>query len=192
LAENMTSLNVHLTRAMRERARDAAKRLGKPTGQLIKDALDEKLIALDARFRQEDAQREADRLAKKAKHDPALRQGLRGIGSSSLPLTTQVRTSLVAASPEQDPMEALYIELAKSILAAGNDNEEVRKRVVRAIAAVRRERPLTAPPEGRILETLEVYMLKLREEGVEPVRTVDSFVGSVLDVSKLKTSGFTE
>ena len=87
-------------------------------------------------------------------------------------------------------MEALYTELARSIRDAGDDTEEKRKRIDAAVAAVNRERPLTAPSTEIILRTLETYILKLRDEPV--TSTYDSLVNTILDVSKLKTSGVTE
>jgi len=164
------------------------------TTQLIRDGLRHKVEELEDKHRREIALQVADEAAEKAKRE--YRQTLRSAGSkisSSLPLTTQVRMpGIVSMRLSQDPTDALYTEHARSILEAGSDKEEMLKRVSMAVAAVRRERPLTAPPEDQILTTLETYIVKLREEGVEPLRTVDSFVGTVLDITKLKTSGASE
>lgn len=165
------------------------------TTQLIRDGLRHKVEELEDKHRREIALQIADEAAKKAKED--YRKTLRAAGSTIsplAPLSTQVRTSSVVSGPTQDPMEVLYTELARSIIAAGDDKEEVHKRAVAAVAAVNRERPLTAPPEAKILETLETYVVKLRQEGggIPETRTYDSFVNTVLDVSKLKTSGVTE
>lgn len=190
MAEDTAEMTVTFSRDLRERARRAAKRLHTNTTRLINEALDEKLLTIEARFRQEELQREAEEAAKKMKREPY--RGERGIGSSPLPSLTQARTSLASPAPDQDPMEALYLELAASLVAAGNDKTEFTRRVAAAIAAVRRERPLTSPPDDKILATLEHYYLRVKEDGSTVVRTVDDFVGKVLDVSRIKTSGVTE
>ena len=161
------------------------------TTQLIRDGLRHKVEELEDKHRREVALQASDEAAKKAKDD--YRKTLRSAGSTIsplAPLSTQVRTSGVVSGPTQDPMEALYTELARSIRDAGDDTEEKRKRIDAAVAAVNRERPLTAPSTEIILRTLETYILKLRDEPV--TSTYDSLVNTILDVSKLKTSGVTE
>jgi hypothetical protein len=161
------------------------------TTQLLRDGLRQKVEELEDKHRRETALQIADEAAKKAKDD--YRKTLRAAGSTIsplAPLSTQVRMSSISSGPTQDPMEALYTELARSIRDAGDDTEEKRKRIDAAVAAVNRERPLTAPSTEIILRTLETYILKLRDEPV--TSTYDSLVNTILDVSKLKTSGVTE
>jgi predicted transcriptional regulator len=185
---NTAVLNLQISTDLRERTRVVASRLRKTSSDVARDALSEKVEALEFKFRQEEAQREAEKAAKKAKQFPQ-RVPLRPFGT---PLITQIRTSGVISSSTQDPMDALYEQHAKDVLAASN-NEEKHERVAAAIAAVRRERPLTAPEKDEpILRILETHIKRLREDSYEPLRTVDDFVGTVLDVSKLKTSGVTE
>jgi len=163
------------------------------TTQLIRDGLRHKVEELEDKHRREVALQAADEAAKKAKDD--YRKTLRAAGapiSPLAPLSTQVRMSSIASGPTQDPMQALYTELARSIIAAGDDKVEGQKRIEAAVAAVKRERPLTAPSDEKILEILEPYVKKMREEGLPETRTYDGLVNTILDVSKLKTSGATE
>jgi hypothetical protein len=102
------------------------------------------------------------------------------------------RTGSSPANYGESPSLPLYDALARSILAAGNDREEVRLRTAKAIETIKAEHPLTHPPDDKIVFTLKEHLLRLSKEGVEPLRTVDSLVGMVLDVSKLKTSGASE
>jgi len=165
------------------------------TTQLLRDGLRQKVEELEDKHRRETALQAADEAAKKAKDD--YRKTLRAAGSTIsplAPLSTQVRMSSISSGPTQDPMEALYTELARNVLDA--DGAEAKHEcVTEALAAVRRERPLTAPSEDPpILRILEIHMKRVlaERELIEPLRTIDELVGKVLDVSKFKTSGASE
>ncbi len=194
MKERGTVLSIEYPRDLLARAKKVNEIFHTKTAQLLREGLLIRVEQLEAKHREHLANKAADEAAEKAKRE--YRQTLRAAGSpisSSLPLTTQMRMSgIVGTRLSQDPTDALYTELARSIINAGDDKEEIRERVETAVAAVRRERPLTAPPENEIVTTLETYIKKLQKEGVEPLRTVDSLVGTVLDISKLKTSGATE
>lgn len=192
MKERGAVMTFEFPRALIARAKKVNVLFHTKTTQLIREGLAIRVEQLEEKHRRETALQEADEAAKREKEE--YRKRMRAAGSTLSPLTplsTQVRTSGVVSGPTQDPMEALYTKLARAVLDAKN-KEEQRERVAEAIAAVQRERPLTAPPEDKILATLETYVVKLREEKVETVRTVDDFVGAVLDVSKLKTSGAAE
>jgi len=183
-------LSVEFPRSLIARAKKVNAIFHTKTTQLLREGLMHKVEELEEKHRREIALQVADEAAKKERED--YRRRLRAAGSTIsplAPLSTQVRTSGVNSGPTQDPMEALYMELARSIRDAGSE-EEKHKRIDSAVAAVNRERPLTAPPRDVILQTIEVCMRKLRDEPV--TSTYDNLVDTIIDLSKLKTSGATE
>ena len=145
MADDCCFLNVRLSVDLRKAAAATAKELRTSTNQLINAALTEKLESIKEKKRREEAVLEEERAKKAAK-----RHGR--IGSISLPTTLPSALSSplgpLPTTPRYDQLEKVYEKHARDILAAGGDEAEIRRRVAHAIAAVRRERPLTSPPEG--------------------------------------------
>ena len=158
-----------------------AKVLGKiyrmSTAQMVRDGLVSKVEALEEKQRREKAEREAAETAKQEK------KRRRSLGMPLTPLLSMAPT--VPSIPRRDRLDEVYEEHARAIISAGDNREEIRKRAMAAVTAVQHEKPLTAPPEADILATLETHVVRLRNSKAPETRTYDSFVGHVLDLSKI-------
>jgi predicted DNA-binding protein len=193
-------INFSIPRELSDRTKKLAKQLKKTCAGITRDALREKIEDIEHKFRQEEALRQHEKEARKAARQGAPRRNIadkpRGLSilSDEIPLVTQARRGSVSPTdPFVDPTEKLYIDQAKFIAEAGNDKVKLRVRAIDAIATIKRERPLTSPPDEQIIAKLERYLLVIKQEEAEApppptTHTIDDLVGRVIDTTKIKTA----
>lgn len=87
-----------------------------------------------------------------------------------------------------DADDELY-ERAARILLGDSDPTNVRKRAEAAVGLVRKERSLTAPSESEILARLEENYRRIKSEPAPTTQSYDTFVGTIVDLDKVKTAG---
>ena len=167
IPEGTVLTSICLPADLHRRSAIVCKRLRTSRSQLIREALDEKVIELEGRFKREYEERLAMKSAKR----------MEKINRFGIPIE---EAQMITGIPSRDPLENLYREHAKHVLEAGDDKEEIHRRAAEAIAAVQRARPLTHPPEGEILIALEKHILSLKKINNNTTRTFDQFVGQVV------------
>lgn len=147
-----------------------SKRLCKTTAQLIRDVLFEKVEFYEEKFRLEDERKRGeregraprtlttlqDRIAERKQQAEQKKEAERE--RRETPTSTPP-----PAPPPQDRFEKLYEEQARIILTApASSTLERRLKVAEALAAVKREAPLTAPKDVDILLGIERALLRLQ------------------------------
>ncbi len=187
---------VKLTKSLVERAEKMSVEFHIPLAQLVREGLDMKLTELEKRIEDRANRQKQKVLDEKQALLGHHLLGMRPVGNiprMGQPMTQPITTPFSERTPYKRPVQsdddAFLVKLAQSVLDAGTDREEMSRRAIAAVAAYKRQHPLLAPSDPDILKLLEQRIIMLREQGVSPVRTVDSLVGAVLDVSKMKTAG---
>lgn len=201
ISNGVATLSVQVPADLVRRANDLKKKTRINTSQMIRDGLEWRVESLETKLRREEEERNAELAKKAAARAP--RRTLSGLGPpiapvDGLPLATRAR---LGEHPEaSDSVAKIYMEHARSIV--DGPQSQIRSRAAACVAAIRREKPLTAPDEHEIISMLETYVVRLRDqreaaEGHEQKReeiaaapsAMDKLVGAVIDVSKLKTQG---
>jgi len=174
---NVVVINIALPADLRNRVRSIAKKKRTTTAQIVRDALAEKVEYLEAKERAEDDRRRKERTERA--------QGPRGIGRSALaPLPPRVEAREAAPTADIHPDEqALYETHAARVFEAFDQPLEKRMRVREAIAAVKRQSPLTHPGDDAILARLTAAVAELQ--------SMQSYVQEqrAIDTSKIRTFG---
>jgi hypothetical protein len=189
--EGVTTRTFQFPVALVKRAIRVGKVFHTAVSQLAREGLELRVVDLEKKEREEEEQRLSITAQKKAARAFTLRK----LGDPlSQPLTRPISTPFneripFAPRPVESTDEAKYVDFAKAILDAGEDRAEMKRRAVIAVEAIKREHPLTHPPEADILGMLEQHIAKLRASGITPVRTYDAFVGAVLDPNRVKSLG---
>jgi hypothetical protein len=101
-------------------------------------------------------------------------------------------SAISSHSPDRGRLAALCEVYAQQILDARGEEPLVRRAILAAEAAVRREMPLTRPPDAELLVLIEEAVVRLRDSPPKkdgPPRSRDALVGAILDASKVKTHG---
>ncbi len=162
--------------------------------QLVRDGTEKHLRELEERVEQ-DKQRHVARKRERDALKPS--RGIKGALNRQAPppsrtanLERLISTPLVPAPTIQvhDADDELY-ERAARVLLGDADPKNVRKRAEAAVSLVRKERSLTAPSESEILARLEENYRRIKSEPVAEARTYDTFVGTIVDLDKIKTAG---
>jgi hypothetical protein len=148
-----------------------------PITVLIRDGLRYKVEVLEEKHRQDEA---TYRAVKIEKEQQKVKLRVPVVGTPIAPLTPLSGT----VSHFQSELDKMYDDHARNYINAGDDHAAQKEAAQKTIEAIQRARPLTAPVDHVILEKLEEHMLRLRAQGVKPIRTVDNMVGRVLDVSR--------
>lgn len=205
-------LSITLPVDLRKRAHVIAKSKRTSTAQLIRDALSEKLDAIEAKQREDDAR--ARREKDERRSDRRLRSLEERVSSNSLaPAAPAPLDEARSISPGSSD-DVLYDEHAKKIFEtlAANNHLEKRVRISEAINAVKNKYPLTHPRDEEIMVRLEQRILKLQADQPaappaivrEPPpqrmsaldmieqrlsRAFDGFTGKTIDPAKVKSDG---
>jgi predicted DNA-binding protein len=173
---------IHISTELRERTKTVARRLSRTITDIIREATEEKVTALEEKFAAVD-EKKAEQEGRKQRPLPRYTIGnlapVPGTSANDLAPTIDGFTAL---PPKDDSLAAIYSKFAKAIAIAAdqNNNDEVKYRAQACIAAVKKEHPLTFPPDTEILENLEIHVRRLRAAGlVPPTKTLDSFVSAV-------------
>ncbi len=166
--------------------------------QVFRDGLDMKLTELERKIEEREEKKKQKKLDEKSALLGHHLLGARPVGGLPVlgrPVTQPITTPFAERVPfgqrqqQQAEEDRFVTSLAQNILDAGSDQDEMRRRAIAAVAAYKREHPLLAPSDSDILTLLERHIIMLRERGVTPARTVDSLVGSIMDVSKIRSGG---
>lgn len=197
-------LQVDIPAELHHRTKVVEKRLHTSRSQFIRDAIFERVETLEQKFKRE----EEDKWLARSRHR-SVRLGT--VGAKALGISfseSSFATRLAATSPSlpdlaetaadaradvelKADLAAVYTLHAREILAAGSDEVEVRRRVLRAVESVKRHCPLTHPGDKEILISLEKVVVALHraQPQASTLRSYDDLVGAVVDVTKVKTSG---
>jgi hypothetical protein len=186
--DNVITRSIQFPKSLIRRATSAGKTFHISFSQLVRDGLELRIAQLDQKLKDEEAQRLAAVEKKKS-----ARVGIVPLRKLGEPMTKPITTPLAERVPfaprPDESFERLIDTHAQAILDAGSDQNEMRRRAVVAVQAVKDLRPLTHPPETEILAMLETRIIRLRQSGVTPARTFDSFVGAVINPSKVRSHG---
>lgn len=204
---NIAYMHVQFPADLVRRAKRVSKIFRCRMAQMVRDGLAVKVNELEDRHEQEKARDLAQREGfrnERAQHglrdvrrlgDPSSFTRAPFAASSPAPMRAPVSidTPSTTATGYLDDMDSTYERLARDLLNAGENPEEIKRRAVSAVEAVKRERPLTHPSEAEILTKLEQNLLRVRGQMPKaPERTYDDLVGKIVDVGKVKTLGDTE
>lgn len=157
-------ITAHLPIELYRRTRAVVKRYRSSTSQLVRESLTERLDAIEAKEREEEARKRAAKRAElEDRRAPGIDLAPRASSLAPGPLDDSART------PAVDPLDAIYLHHATHILEVLNDPDpsEKRLRVATGIAAVKLWikdfTPLTdPPPDGEILRRLERVLIGVR------------------------------
>lgn len=168
---------------LHSRAVKMSKKTGMTIAQLVREALDAKVLAYEERLYLEKERARRDR-----EETRSTRQ-FRQIGESPLAPSLPVHAPAEAKSPDNEDETTLpvredddpYVTYAKYILQAEDQPSEKRLRLAEAVASIRRQSPLTCPPEHEILANLERAVDLLRQKNPstrapQPVTSVNPAV----------------
>ncbi len=180
---NMTNLGVVVTDDVKRRLQRAAKRLGRSMSRIAGDWISEGLERTEAKFREEDARREASATARRGRNTASGGARVTRLGSSPLaPLRKELAPRNLQLPEDEDApqdqtlyeaaggtvLATAYLRQAKKIaLAAHADVVERRLVLAEAIAAIKHEAPLTHPGDTEIIRTLERTVLAVRQKLVQ-------------------------
>ena len=180
------------------------KRLHTARSQFIRDAILERVESLEQKFKREEEDKWLARTRKRAVRLGSIGAQALGVSFSegafatrlaatmpSLPDLAENAADAAAETELKANLAAVYTLHGREILAAGSDEVEVRRRVLRAVESVKRHCPLTHPGDKEILISLEKVIVALRraQPRSPTFRSYDDLVGAVVDVTKVKTSG---
>lgn len=182
-----------LSTEMRASIAKTARKLDVNITAFIRIAINEKLKRHEEEKRQDNVHHRVE--------DRGLNRGLSGISRIApdtanefdpkplaISFAEKIDTSRQQESSPAD--EKLYAELAKHIVAAGEDPVEIRRRAAKAVDSMRRARVLTCPPEHEILIKLEEHIAKIRLDVLTPKNDpYAKLVGVMLDVKKIRSLG---
>lgn len=170
--------------------------------QLVRAAIKEKIEAIEEADRRASAERAASRAAAtKAKGDRfsiPLREPV--VGGSLQPLEgLRSRIDPLVAAPvgRRSRLVPIYERYAREILEAGTDKEEIKRLLLAATLAVRREMPLRYPKDEVVVGEIEEAIRTINAGGSRSLpsalaeRTYDERVGSILDALTIPTRGDT-
>jgi predicted DNA-binding protein len=182
---------LRLPRELRRRATETAKSMHQSTSVFIRSAIDEKITKFDDQKRLvevEKLERRQIRLGQRAGNERSFGNIDRGVARLDRKPLSEAYADLERRPRADD--EKLYVELARHILAGGEDPDEIRRRAMKAVDSVQRARPLTCPPEQEILVKLEEHMAALKINKTKaPAADYDRLVGAVLNTQKIKSVG---
>jgi hypothetical protein len=177
---NKAIIYVHISTELRDRAKAVGQRIRRTTAELIRVSLEEKVDALELRFAKVDeAAEKNDTLTNNKFTRPKYTLDPLAPVNSIEPLDGFTP----AAAKKDENLTAIYDKFAQAIIIAANQGnvKEVEYRGTACIAAIRKERPLTCPPEATIIETLEQRIIDLRALGVgAPKRTMKAFANAIV------------
>lgn len=163
--------------------------------QLVRDGTEKHLRDLEERVEQ-DRRRFVVEKQEKDSRKPS--RGIRGSLAKSTPIPSRTARleRLIAPEPvtqtqtqTHDADDELYERAARALLGPSSDPRDVRRRAEAAVGIVRKERSLTAPSESEILARLEENYRRIKGDPGTETHTYDSFVGTVIDLDKIKTVG---
>lgn len=176
--------------------------------QIARDSLDERVEQLEAKERAEEERRRQEKEAQRAGRRGLRRIGERVSSSTLAPVSTPSSIDEATTEVAADPVESFYREQAKRILdVIDSDPREGRLRANEAVAAIKKQFPLTHPGEQEIVKRLERVVVELRAEApasapatdaITPptetapfnfTRAIDALVGKTLDAKKTRTYG---
>jgi len=166
------ALTVVLAADLRRRIGDIAKRLHTTTTAIIREATTARVKELEEEYRRELLAQAAEReeLDKRFRRPgrPSVYRPLEPISESA----PRPRTTL----------DGLYDDLARTIIAAGDDSDEGQRRVDAAVEAIKHECPLTYPSDVQILATIKKHVDELRSKPVPETRSYDDLVGKIINL----------
>lgn len=192
MSNEIVVTTVSLPKDLHARARAIAKRNRTTTVHLIRESLTEKIEYLEAKRRVEEERIIAER------QRAAFSTHVRG-RPPRLPLAPEppppLKSEIVDENVENLEAEArtahVYETQAKLILETLEGSPlERRLRVAEAVAAVKRERPLTHPPDDEILQTLEREVLHLRRNTEKTkLATANNNSFQIIDPNRVHSRG---
>lgn len=168
--------------------------------QIVRDGTEKHLRDLEERAEQD--QRRYTTVAKQPTKDSRKpSRGIRGSLAQNLAPSTMTPATRAASRLERliapepvtaqthDADDELYERAARALLGSSMEPKDVRRRAEAAVNMVRKERSLTAPSESEILERLEENYRRIKNAPIAEVRSYDTFVGTIVDLDKVKTAG---
>lgn len=173
--EGGSYINVLVPMNLRERAKKVAKKLKTPMSQLARDALTEKIEYFESKFQADKARAAAEK------------EQLRGFRRMK-PLSNPIARNAIAEQKQIPPEYDLHATRIHEAVQAGSPNE-TRLRVAEAVAAIKRQSPLTHPPETEIVATLERLVVAKRDALATTATPAKEPDGILIDTTKIRSHG---
>lgn len=194
--ENIAILTVTMPDELRKRTRAVAKKLGITSTQLARDAITERLDMIEAKQRAAEERARTERETARAEREQRRRlRTLRNIGENQPTSISPIAANETAATTEKDDLDPLYERHARLVLAAIDQPIEKRLREAETISAIKKQCPLTYPPDIEILTRLDRAVMKLMSEKPKKRARDDAAPGEAesdaraIDPSKAQTFG---
>jgi hypothetical protein len=194
---NIASVHLSLPKPLMLRAKHLCEVFHYSLHHIVREGLVIRIKQLEDQER-DDLIREEETIRKRSESRGKMRRRVTGVGErrvetklQRIPFSDSDGGLKPLPLPSLGPtLDATYEQIARTLIEAGNDPAEIKRRATVGVATVKRERPLTHPNEEEILAKIEENLVRLRQGGGLPkMNTVDGLVGKVIDTSKLKTLG---
>lgn len=193
------TLSVVLPSELHRAAKRVAERLHCSIGQLVRDALADRVETIAAKW-----QPPPPCASTRELEDAPPTYRPRGPGESPLrpsppsapgsPHRSHVTRRDLERQLEEEhaaPITPLYAKHARVIadIIESGSHGQLHGAMLAAVAEIRRDQPLGAPPDGVIISRLERMAVKMPSARVESVRHDDGLVGRVVDTTTMRTFG---